>query len=349
MKKIILSLFTALIFKASMGQNYNPAVWAPSINPAPIVNVAGTATFGFNIGNLGNDPMSLIAHPGDPLIVTITLSNGVPNNPDPIAALGGSFKSMFNWAYISAIKTYQGTQNQTINGIGNGGIGDITIAYKVTVPSTQANPQNGFNVNLTPPLYTIGINAPGDDAVSAYTYGSAGTLPSKLASFNAVVNNCVTSVRWTSTNELNFRNYEVEYSKDGINYSSVSTVNGLGNNSSYSANHNPAQGKAYYRLKMVDMDGRAEYSGIIALNVSCGKGSVLVYPVPTRDVLNVNITGADSKGTQATLYNQAGQNVLSRNLSNGSNQLDVSRLARGIYQLRLINNSGSENIKVLID
>jgi hypothetical protein len=347
MKKILLSLLMALIFKASVGQNYNPAVWAPSISPAPIVNAGGTATFGFNIGNLGNDPMTL--HAGDNLVIIISLSQGVPNNADPIAALGGTFKSKFNWIYDAVSKSYLGTQNQTINGVGNGGVGDLTIAYKITQSSVQQSPQNGFNVNLTPPLYTIGINAPGDDAVSAYTYGTAGTLPVSLASFNAVVNNCVTNLYWKSATELNFRNYEVQYSKDGVNFETIAVVNGQGDNVSYSKVHNPAQGKAYYRLKSVDNDSRSSYSQVIALNINCSKGSVLVYPNPARDVLNVSITGADAKGTMSTLFNVAGQSVLSKNLSNGSHQLDISNLSRGVYQLRLVNNAGTDNIKVLID
>ena len=175
------------------------------------------------------------------------------------------------------------------------------------------------------------------------------TLPVTLVSFNAMVNNCVTTLNWKSGNELNFKNYEVQYSRDGVNFQTIAVVNGQGDNVSYSKTHSPAQGKAYYRLMSVDNDSRSAYSQVIALNISCSKGSVLVYPNPARDVLNVNITGADAKGTMATLFNVTGQTVLNKNLSNGSNQLDISRLARGVYQLRLINNSGTENIKVVID
>jgi hypothetical protein len=209
----------------------------------------------------------------------------------------------------------------------------------------------GINPDLIPPAPNAsqGNSSTANDNSTTSVIVPASILPVTLVSFNAVVNNCVTTLNWKSGTELNFKNYEVQYSKDGVNFETISVVNGQGDNSSYSKVHSPAQGKAYYRLKSVDNDNRSAYSQVIALNISCGKGSILVYPNPARDVLNVNVTGADANGTMATLFNVAGQTVLSMNLSNGSNQLDISRLSRGIYQLRLINNSGTENIKVVID
>ena len=109
------------------------------------------------------------------------------------------------------------------------------------------------------------------------------------------------------------------------------------------------QGKAYYRLKMIDLDGKYEYSNVIMLDVRCGKSTISVFPNPATTLINVNISGVDARGTMATLINTAGQVVLNKNLQNGTNQLDVSKFAAGIYHLKLVSNTGTENIKVLID
>ena len=85
------------------------------------------------------------------------------------------------------------------------------------------------------------------------------------------------------------------------------------------------------------------------MDINCSKGTVLVYPNPTHDVININITGADKNGTKAILFNQSGQAVLNEKLQNGSNQINVNRLTPGIYQLKLVNNTGTENIKVVIE
>lgn len=342
MKKLIVTLLLAIMLKASMAQNYNPAVNSGTISPAPLVTGVGSVQF--NVGNTGNDALTNLAQP---MVLIVTLSYGEPNNPDPIAAITGTYANRFTWLYDVATKTYQGTQNQVIPSFG---LGTIQIAYRSILPSVPLNPQNGFNVNVIPPAYTNASNASGDDNVSSYTYGPAATtLPVKLAYYNASVRNCVSTLNWKSSTETNFKNYEVEYSKDGIQFQTVSTVTSRGENSVYTITHNADQGKAFYRLKLVDNDAKIEYSRIIVLDIQCGKASVLVYPNPAKDVVNVNITGADARGTTGSLFNMTGQIVLSKVLQNGSNQLDVSRLAPGVYQLRLVSNTGIQSIKILID
>lgn len=339
MKKIFVTLLVAFIVKAGLAQ-YNPAVNSGLMNPAPLSNGIGSCEF--NVGNTTGSPLNNLA---DPMLLTITLSYGIPNNAEPIAAITGTYASKFTWLYDAASKTYQGTQNQIIPG---NALGTIKIAYLATSPSNISNPHNGFNVNVTPPAYTNASNTTADDNVASYTYGAIGSpLPIKLAYYNATVINCISSINWKSVTEENFNRYEVEYSKDGINFNAVYKVNGKGGNSIYSLTHNAAQGKAYYRLKLLDIDGKIEYSRIIALDVNCNKGSVLAYPNPASGFINVNITGADNKVTIAQLFNGAGQIMLNKTLQNGTTQLDISKMASGIYQLKLMNSNGTENIKIV--
>lgn len=340
MKKLIVILLIAVSARSGIAQNFNPAVWAGIVSPAPMP--LGMGQVQFNVGNLGNDPLANLAQP---MLLVITLSNGEPN-PTPLGALSGTLVNKFTWLYDPAIRSYLGTQNAPIAGFE---AGTIIIGYKVTVASGPANPQNGFNVNVTPPAYTNASNAPGDDNVSSYTYGSIPIVaPVKLISWDVAVADCKSSLSWKSATESNFKQYEIEYSTDGINYTTVNTTSGQGDNTPYSFSHNPAQGKVYYRLKMVDLDGKTEYSKIIALDINCGKGSILVYPNPARDFVTISITGADARGTMATLYNAAGQEVMTRSLPNGSHQLDIAKMASGVYHIRLINNNGTENVKLVV-
>jgi hypothetical protein len=341
MKKFLIIMLMGCLGKATFAQDRNPQVSAGIVAPAPMLQ--GVGSIQFVAGNTGGDALDNLAQP---MVLIVSLSNGIPNNANPVAAISGTIANKFTWLYDASIRTYQGTQNAVIGGLE---LGTIVISYRITTPSSLNSPSNGFNVNVTPPGYTNGSNAIGDDNASSYTFGNSGILPVKLLSYNVAISNCVSTISWKSGVEGNFSHYEVEYSKDGSGFVKVATVNSKGDNSIYSMTHNPQQGNGYYRLKLVDLDGKIEYSRIIVLNVQCGKGSVLVYPNPTSDFLNVSISGADAKGTMATLYNAAGQSVLSRNLQNGSNQLDVSRLASGVYQLKLVSTSGTENIKVVID
>lgn len=163
---------------AQESSSYNPYVNQAIIGPlgtttlSPLLPVEfnGTGVAQFDVGNAGSSDMSAV--PGDLMTLVITLSKGVPNNADPLAALGGPGVAWFNWQYDPAIKTYYAIQNQTIPGNSRR---TVTIAYKVTINSflgAAPTVSNGFNVNLQPPGYT-NPQPTDDDAVSAYTYVQA--------------------------------------------------------------------------------------------------------------------------------------------------------------------------------
>lgn len=177
MKKLLLLTIPLFLSVFVYGQNYNPFVAQGIVSPSPLLDVAsnGTGQLSFIVGNSGDDPLVLVAN--DSMILTINLSNGVPNNLNPLAALGGSFASYFNWTYNAGSNSYTGVQNQTMPGALDPvtfGAGYITIEYKVTSNSVSSNPQNGFIVTVTPPAYTNTINTVNDDQVSSYTW----TIPS---------------------------------------------------------------------------------------------------------------------------------------------------------------------------
>jgi Secretion system C-terminal sorting domain len=341
-KKNLIMLLFAFIVKAGLAQNYNPTVNSGEMSPSPLL-VNGIGECRFNVGNTGNDPLDNLSKP---MVMIISLSNGVPNNVDPVAAITGTYANMFNWLYDVAKKTYQGTQNQVIPGLG---MGTIVIAFQATNISSASSPQNGFNVNITPPAKTNGSNSTSDDKVSSYTFRTlAGPLPVKLAYFNATVKNCMSSLNWKSVSEENFSGYEVEQSKDGIKFNSVAKVKSEGGKTNYSVKHNAGKGEVYYRLKLNDLDGKIEYSKIVYLDVKCNSGSALVYPNPTKDLININISGGGiNKLTTAQLYNGAGQLMINNDLQNGITQFDISKIPAGIYQLKLTNSNGIENIKLV--
>jgi large repetitive protein len=148
-------------------QSYNPYVSGADVSPKPIwpVEAGGTGTLSFNIGNTGSDP--LIVYTGNQITLTITISNGEPDNADPLQALSGTSRNLFDWTYNSLTKTYSGLQTSIISA---NSVGSVTIAYKVTQNSTSGTPLNGLNVNLTPAAYQTTSNSTNDDFTSIYTW-----------------------------------------------------------------------------------------------------------------------------------------------------------------------------------
>jgi hypothetical protein len=173
-----------------------------------------------------------------------------------------------------------------------------------------------------------------------------GVLPVTLSSFDAKTNGCSVELSWTAETETNFSDYEVQYSTDGSSFQTIGTVvpSDIKN---YSYQHaNPAQGKIYYRLRMVDLDGSFEYSKVIALNLNCNRAEVVVYPNPVTDKVNINITNAQSE-TIANLYDNTGKLVFTGNMTNGTNSIDMTKFTSGMYLLVLKNNFETQNLKII--
>ncbi|WP_415370750.1 gliding motility-associated C-terminal domain-containing protein [Patiriisocius sp. Uisw_047] len=162
---LIVGLLFAGLFAGA--QSYNPYVNQGIVSPAPMLPTEfnGTGLVSFNLGNTGSTKLDLVT--GQEMALIVTLSKGVPDNLDPLAAMGGTWLFYFDWTYDATITSYRGVQNQDIPGNASG---DITITYKVTDNTSLSTASNGFNANLQPPPYTNGFNDASDDAVSSFTY-----------------------------------------------------------------------------------------------------------------------------------------------------------------------------------
>jgi hypothetical protein len=103
------------------------------------------------------------------------------------------------------------------------------------------------------------------------SFAPLATLPIKLISWSAVLNGDKAQLQWKTGTSLNFSHFLVQRSNDGASFQNISTVsypyaNGQTERSfsykdSYSITSN-----TFYRLAMVDIDGKTEYSSIIRLS-----------------------------------------------------------------------------------
>jgi Secretion system C-terminal sorting domain len=180
---------------------------------------------------------------------------------------------------------------------------------------------------------------------------AAVVVPITLASFDGIGDKCDAKLSWSASNEVNFKTYEVEVSKDGQDFTKVGVVNAsLSNAGNYQFNPSQASGKFYYRLKMIDKNGTFSYSKIVPVVTSCNDKLVKVFPNPIKldQLLNVQLTGYDAS-VKGDLYSATGQLVKSYILKSGANTLSVENLAQGFYTLRVTENgTATESIKINI-
>ncbi len=179
-----------------------------------------------------------------------------------------------------------------------------------------------------------------------------GSLPVKYLSFDAIVVDNLTTIKWVTTQEVNNSHFEVERSFNNSSYSIVGLVLGgvaiNGTDKRYEFKDNSLELKAnqvaYYRLKQFDIDGNFTYSKIIAVKLQPRTDvSIEVSPNPFVETVNLRFNALVNGNAQIRIVNMTGQTMLSRQsiISKGYNNIQIdglSRLASGIYIAQLVMN-----------
>lgn len=172
------------------------------------------------------------------------------------------------------------------------------------------------------------------DAIKVSTTWEDAVLPLRLLSFNVADKNGYASLSWQTCNEINVKDFEVQKSTDAQNFSTIGTV--VAKNSSCGTTYtyaDPKQlaGTAFYRIKMVDKDGKATYSGVVRID---GKlpASLSVFPNPVLNTLTLSHPKAET-GAVIKIVSMSGLVAVTHNVEKDNIQtsIDVSKLAKGNY------------------
>lgn len=161
-------------------------------------------------------------------------------------------------------------------------------------------------------------------------------LPLDLLSFKA--NKVQTGVQlvWKSTNEVDFSHYNVQKSEDGKAFTFMQIVRANGTGGTYEAiDEKPNLGQNYYRLQMVDRDGKMKYSNIVNVSYDA-KTKIAVYPNPSKEsTITLDVTLGNDGDIAVEWTDIAGRSRLKNTykLNSGANQvaLDISSLESGVY------------------
>jgi acetyl esterase/lipase len=169
----------------------------------------------------------------------------------------------------------------------------------------------------------------------------AAPLPVTLTSFSGRVapDDCTATLTWQTATEHNSYAYEVQGSADGQAYERLSTV--PSRNRAAGASYTFRVGRrvdlGYFRLRMLDIDGTAAFSPVVAL-ASCGAAPLLVGPNPARD--QVAVSGLPAGRCLGLLHSATGQ-VVAQASGTGTISLQLGSLPPGIYLLKVQSESGA--------
>lgn len=116
-------------------------------------------------------------------------------------------------------------------------------------------------------------------------------LPVELLSFSGTVGEGYNDLFWSTASEENTRWMIIDRSVDGVNnFVEVGRLAAAGNSNTtldYQLRDNDPLQAAYYRLRVVDLDGTESLSRTLYLAQKTTFGLVRTFPVPTKGLVNV--------------------------------------------------------------
>lgn len=279
---------------------------------------------------------------GDICDFTINANVGVATvsaGQDQLCAVGspvnlsasGPSGATYTWNSLDGLVVNEVGANQTFNPA-------VTTTYVVEVSG------GGICVNQT------------DTIVVTKCIG----LPVSFLGFNGYCNENKIELDWQTASEVNNDYFDVEKSKNAVNFIPIGRVNGNGN-SSVIQQYNfkdlePNNGVAYYRLKQVDFNGDIDYSSIIVMN-SCGGLDFEItnlYYNSQQNEMVVLYKAISTKNLILTVFDAQGKLVLSESLNLFPDQQSIkiplsATFSGSIYMVNLRTNSSSNSVKFIVN
>lgn len=223
-----------------------------------------------------------------------------------------------------------------------GAAGNYAVKFKVTaeaIPGSIINTARIYSNSQAGDLFT-------DDG-TALIGAAGGPLPVKMTSFTAALAGSNTLLKWTTESEISNDRFEIERSDDGVHFTTRGKVKGNGSTSmvhqyDFTDPLNSAAGIAYYRLRVIDIDGKFSFSKVIALRLNGGmsveKFSVYPNPFVTDIKVALSIQADVTAGFRIISYD--GKEMLSRKIAvqKGDNIVvlkDFGVLPKGNYILEV--------------
>ena len=254
-----------------------------------------------------------------------------------------------------AFKETAGTKNFVKFFIGNGATGtaggelptgtagNYSVRFKVkagVIPGTIINTARIYGNSVVGDLFT-------DDGTAVIGEAGAPT-PVKFTSFTAtLLNNGSSLVKWVTQSEINNDHFEIERSDDGVHFATRGKVTGNGSTTlahTYDFNDvlNTTSAIVYYRLRIIDNDGKYTFSKIVAIKIN-GSLSVEkfnVFPNPFITDIKIALTSQTDVNATFRIISFDGKELVRRNIQvqQGDNIIvmkDFGTLPNGNYILEV--------------
>ncbi len=310
-----------------------------------IIENQAIVTADHNITELSDDPELIGDH--DPTIDPVDLDN--ENCPDFIATVDfdcNESKTLY-YVYITII----GEPNQqyllTSNHL-NGYNGIISNAY-IDGPFSV---ENGYSYSVIP------VDNPDPDCVKNFEVSAIECLvtPLELIDFNGVVKENHNRLSWSTSSEYNTSYFKLMRSTDGQFFESVNIQPAAGNSlqllNYFYKDYDVKYGVYYYRLDIVDIDGKITSSPIVTLvRTDTDYTHFSVSPIPAIDVVNIAWNAIRKSSQSVTITDVLGRPVMQKSFDSAAGlknePISIANLPTGTYFVTLSIDEARSTLKII--
>jgi hypothetical protein len=277
--------------------------------------------------------------------------NGIPQSGDSVTIPAGVMLTVKGNIYTNMplLKVYvYGTMD-----FDPSGKLDLTISSLVQIYSGGKITTNGTSSEIISMGGVVKYNGHNDGTVTGPKYASAatsisdgiaddagfnfGVLPLPILSFGLRSYNNEVALNWKLNPQAGIDKYVIQKRINGdwqnlkqeqLNPRTSAII-------SYSyVDQSPGQGEVFYRLKLINYQGKVEYSKVVMARINPEANSITLYPNPVQTKAVLTLKRKLNKG-KISVFTVAGVEVYGKKIDNYASrvQVDFSGLKKGLYHV----------------
>ncbi|WP_157472233.1 LamG-like jellyroll fold domain-containing protein [Neolewinella persica] len=265
--------------------------------------------------------------------------------PDQVPAIGEVTDKYWVVHNYGSNGTFSELNAMTFNSIGtvNGAQAADPSSIQLYKRASTAHGTTWGEVSATATSATAGADGSatfgtgnGQTSFSQFILGfQSPALGAELIQFAASIRDQkVVDLTWVSANEENLAFYELQRSAEGGSYIPLAELPAVGNstvNQSYAyVDEAPLRGRAFYRLRLVDVDGMETFSEVRSVLFQGLADRVSVFPNPLRAGELLNVRTKDRGAYALDLYTADGEQVGTYPVT-GDAAIRLPELPTGVY------------------
>ncbi|MES1219663.1 MAG: T9SS type A sorting domain-containing protein [Bacteroidota bacterium] len=265
--------------------------------------------------------------------------------------------------YTGDGSTWRGFVGSGCERDGASGCSEVVSAFKFAGALSTVTFRMGYNYNrVSGSGYNNNPTRQYASTFGCFTFPQPVFLPVKLLSFSGSYSGSATNLSWETEAEVNFDHYEIERSGNGTDFAYAGQVAAQAGGTAkkqygYTDNLSSVSGSMfYYRLKMVDIDGKFKYSNIILIRrdaKSINGISISPNPISGNSGTTLRMTAVSAGKIDLRVIDMSGKIVLQQQtrVSEGANSISVNNLNKlqsGIYTVQVLHNDEIMNTKISV-